>query len=110
MAAQKMPYQIGKWSATTTVGGIDTVKLTVSGVVQEPTPGYVLTLQRVNPPATDLDTLFLALTEVPPTGVEPDHVTDTPVEFTETFVVSMHRPSRAIILGAMNTVDIPAAS
>ena len=73
-----MPEQISytdpcQWTATTTFG-IDTVNLTVTGVCQEPTPGYKLTLSRVDVPGSDPDTLLLVLTVVAPTGIEPQHV------------------------------------
>jgi hypothetical protein len=50
-----------QWAATTTVG-LDTVKLTVKGVCQEPTPGFRLTLTRLDVPGSDPDTLLLVLT------------------------------------------------
>jgi hypothetical protein len=50
-----------RWTATTTFG-IDTVKLTVNGVCQEPTPGYKLTLNHVELPGGEASTLPLVLT------------------------------------------------
>ena len=100
-----------QWTATTTVG-IDTIRLTVKGICQEPTPGYKLTLTRVNPPDPEGDpaTLFLVLTVVPPTGIEPQHVTPTPVEYEQTFLIPKDRvPSKVTILEVATTVDINAA-
>jgi hypothetical protein len=42
-----MKHDHCKWTATTT-HGVDTVQLTVKGICQEPTPGYKLSLQRVD--------------------------------------------------------------
>ena len=50
-----------QWTATTIVR-LDTVTLTVNGVCQEPTPGYKLTLTRVDVAGSDPDTLMLVLT------------------------------------------------
>jgi hypothetical protein len=98
-----------KWSATTT-HGIDTVKLTVNGVCQEPTPGYKLTLTQVAVPGSDPATLLLALTVVPPTGIEPQHVAATPVEYDQTFVLPpAHVPSKVTILEAATAVNVTAA-
>jgi hypothetical protein len=75
-----------QWTATTT-RGVDTVRLTVKGVCQEPTPGYKLTLTRRDSPGSDPSTLTLVLTVVAPTGIEPHHVAPTPVEYKQTFIL-----------------------
>ena len=109
MSDQTHRTETCKWTATTT-HGIDTVRLTVKGVCQEPTPGYQLTLTHVNVPGTDPATLLLMLTVVPPTGVEPQHVTPTPVEYDQTFVIpAAHAPSKVTIFEAATTVDVTAA-
>ncbi len=96
------------WTARTT-HGVDTVKLTVKGVCQEPTPGYKLTLTRLDVPGSDPATLLLVLTVVPPTGVEPQHVTPTPVEYEQTFVIPKdHVPSKVTIFEAAKTIDVQA--
>jgi len=100
----------GTWTATTT-HGVDTVKLTVKGVLQEPTPGYKLTLTHVDVPGTDPTTLLLVLTIVPPTGIEPQHVTPTHVEYDQTFVLprpGQHVPSKVTIFEAATTVNVTA--
>jgi hypothetical protein len=97
-----------QWTATTTFG-LDTVNLTVTGVCQEPTPGYKLTLSRVDVPGSDPDTLLLVLTVVPPTGIEPQHVTPTTVEYKHTFVVPQKHPSKVTIFEAAKTVQVTAA-
>ncbi|MBV8614409.1 MAG: hypothetical protein JOY66_11660 [Acetobacteraceae bacterium] len=97
-----------QWTATSTVG-IDTVRLTVKGVCEEPTPGFKLTLTRVNVPGSDPSVLLLVLTVVAPTGIEPQHVTPTPVEFDQTFVLPKdHVPSKVTIFEAATTVDVKA--
>ncbi len=97
-----------QWSATTTVG-LDTVKLTVKGVCQEPTPGFKLTLTRVDVPGSDPGTLLLVLTVVPPTGIEPQHVTKTTVEYEQTFVLPLVHPSKVTIFEAATTIHVKAA-
>lgn len=97
-----------QFTATTAKEGIDTIKLTVKGVCQEPTPGFKLTLTRVELPGTDPSTLTLALTVVPPTGIEPQHVTPTPVEYDQTFVVTMPRPTKVTIFEAASTINVSA--
>ena len=89
--------------------GLDTVKLTVKGVCQEPTPGFKLTLTRLDVPGSDPDTLLLVLTVVPPTGIEPQHVTPTTVEYEQTFVLPQKRPSKVTIFEAGTTIPIEAA-
>jgi hypothetical protein len=96
-----------QWTATSTVG-LDTVSLTVEGVCQEPTPGYTLTLTRLELPGSDPDTLMLVLTVKPPTGIEPQHVTPTTVEYKQTFVLPHKVPSKVMIFEAATTVDIRA--
>jgi hypothetical protein len=98
----------GQWTATTTFG-LDTVNLTVTGVCQEPTPGYKLTLSQVDVPGSDPDTLLLVLTVVPPTGIEPQHVTPTTVEYKHTFVVPQKHPSKVTIFEAAKTVQVTAS-
>jgi hypothetical protein len=96
------------WTATKK-SSIDTVTLTVKGVCEEPTPGYKLTLTPVNAPGTDSDTLTLALTVVAPTGIEPDHVTPTPVEYDKTYVRPIRHepvPTRVEILEPAATVPV----
>ena len=97
-----------QWAATTTVG-LDTVKLTVKGVCQEPTPGFKLTLTRLDVPGSDPDTLLLVLTVVPPTGIEPQHVTPTTVEYEQTFVLPRKHPSKVTIFEATTTIPVSAA-
>ncbi|WOJ90711.1 hypothetical protein RZS28_05315 [Methylocapsa polymorpha] len=98
-----------KWTATST-HGIDAVTLTVKGVCQEPTPGYKLTLVRVELPGTDPSTLALVLSVVAPTGIEPQHVTPTPVEYQQTFVIPKdHVPTKVTIFEAATTVQISAS-
>jgi hypothetical protein len=96
------------WTATTTVG-LDTVRLTVKGVCQEPTPGFKLTLTRLDVPGSDPDTLLLVLTVVPPTGIEPQHVTPTTVEYEQTFVLPHKHPSKVTIFEAATTIPVDAA-
>jgi hypothetical protein len=98
-----------QWTATTIKNGLDTVRLTVKGVCQAPTPGYKLTLTRLNVAGSDPDTLLLVLTVVPPTGIEPDHVTRTPVEYHETFLVTIRHPSKVTIFEAAETIEIKPA-
>jgi hypothetical protein len=87
--------------------GLDTVNLTVTGVCQEPTPGFKLTLSRVDVLGSDPDTLLLVLTVVPPTGIEPQHVTPTTVEFKQTFHKNIRRKSPSF--EAATTVQVTAA-
>jgi hypothetical protein len=97
-----------QWTATTT-HGIDTVRLTVKGVCQEPIPGYTLTLTHVDLLGSDPSTLILVLTVVAPTGIEPQHVTPTSVEYQQTFVLPKDRvPTKVIVFEAAATVDINA--
>jgi hypothetical protein len=98
-----------KWTATTT-HGIDTVRLSVKGVCPEPTPGYKLTLSRASVPGSDPADLLLNLTVVAPTGIEPQIVTPTPVDYEQTFVIPKDRaPSKVTIFEAASTIDVTAA-
>jgi hypothetical protein len=97
-----------EWTAAT-MHGVDTVRLTVKGVCQEPTPGFKLTLTHVDLPGGDPSTLTLVLTAVAPTGIEPQHVTPTPVEYQQTFVLPKdHAPTKVIIFEAAATVRLSA--
>jgi hypothetical protein len=97
-----------QWTATTT-HGIDTVTLAVKGVCQEPTPGYKLTLTRVDLPGSDPATLNLVLSVVAPTGIEPQHVTPTPVDYQQTFVIPKdHVPTKVTVFEAAATVQVNA--
>lgn len=107
-AYEKRPTDACQWTATST-HGIDTVRLTVKGVCQEPTPGYNLTLTHVELPGSDPSTLTLVLTVVAPTGIEPQHVTPTPVEYQQTFVIPKDRvPTKVTVFEAAATVPINA--
>jgi hypothetical protein len=98
-----------QWSSAAT-HGIDTVRLQVKGVCQEPTPGYTLTLTRMDVQGGDPATLLLVLTVVAPSGIEPQHVTPTSVEYEQTFVIPKDRvPSKVTIFEAAATLDIKAA-
>ena len=97
-----------QWTATTT-HSIDTIDLTVKGVCQEPTPGFKLTLTRLDLPGSDPSTLLLVLTVVAPTGIEPQHVTPTSVEYHQRFVIPKDQvPKKVTIFEAATTVDINA--
>ena len=101
--------EAGQWTATTT-HGIDTVRLSVHGVLREPTPGFVLALTRLTAAGGDPAALLLHLTVTPPTGIEPQHVTPTPVDFTQTFVIPKdHVPTRVVILADDATVAVTPA-
>jgi hypothetical protein len=97
-----------EWTATRTQG-VDSVRLTVKGVCQEPTPGFKLTLNRVDLPGSDSSTLTLVLTAVAPTGIEPQHVTPTPVEYQQAFVLPKdHAPTKVTIFEAAATAQLNA--
>ena len=99
----------GTWTATTT-HSIDTVKLSVKGVLQEPTHGYKLTLSRVDVPGSDPANLLLILTVVAPTGIEPQVVTPTPVAYEQTYVIPKNGPpSKVTIFEAASTIEVTAA-
>jgi len=109
MSHQHRHSDVCQWTATST-HGIDTVRVAVKGVCQEPTPGFKLTLTPVNAPGSDPATLTLALSVVAPTGIEPQHVTPTSVEFDQTFVIPKdHVPSHVSILEPAATLDVKAA-
>jgi hypothetical protein len=97
-----------EWTATRTQG-VDAVRLTVKGVCQEPTPGFKLTLTRVDLPGSDPSTLTLVLTAAAPTGIEPQHVTPTPVEYQQAFVLPKDRvPAKVTIFDAAAAVQLNA--
>jgi hypothetical protein len=99
-----------RWTVTTTFG-IDTVRLTVNGMCQEPTPGYKLTLNNVNLPGGEASTLRLVLTVQAPSGIEPQHVTPTTVEYQQTFLIPKdHVPTKVTIFEAAATIDVAASS
>jgi hypothetical protein len=98
-----------QWTATST-HGIDTVKLMVKGVCQEPTPGFKLTLTHLDLPGADPSTLTLVLTVVAPTGIKPQHVTPTPVEYQQTFIIPKdHVPTRVTVFEAAATINVTAS-
>ena len=95
-----------EWTATTT-HGVDTVQLHVKGVCQEPTPGYTLTLEPAAPQGINPEILLLQLTVKAPTGIVPQHVTPTPVEYTHTYVVPNARiPKQVTIVPDGPTLDV----
>ncbi|MBV9849171.1 MAG: hypothetical protein JO250_05725 [Armatimonadetes bacterium] len=98
-----------QWTATST-HGVDTVTIHVHGVCQEPTPGYKLSLTRVEPQGADPATLLLYLQVIAPTGIEPQHVVDQPVDYTHTFVIPKdHVPSRVVILTGGQAIPVHPA-
>ena len=89
--------------------GVDTVDLTVKGVCQEPTPGFKLTLTRLDLPGSDPSTLLLVLTVVPPTEIEPQHVTPTSVKYHQRFALPKDQvPKKITIFEAATMVDVNA--
>jgi hypothetical protein len=100
-----------KWEATiaTPPQLSDFLTLTVKGVCQEPTPGYMLTLDRVNLPQTDASTLTLVLDVVAPKGIEPQHVTPTPVEYRQVFVLPRPIPTKVAIFETTATINVDRA-
>jgi hypothetical protein len=94
-----------KWQATGTTS-LDTVDITVKGVCQEPTPGYKLTLDQVNLPQPDASTLTLVLDVVAPTGNEPQHVTETTVEYHQTFVIPRPIPTKVTVWDTATTITV----
>jgi hypothetical protein len=46
---------------------------------------------------------------VPPTGIEPQHVTPTTVEYEQTFVLPRKHPSKVTIFEAATTIPVSAA-
>jgi hypothetical protein len=106
---KKMKHDHCKWTATTT-HGVDTVQLTVKGICQEPTPGYKLSLQRVDLKGGAPNTLYLVLLVTAPTGIEPDVITPTPVEYKQTFVLpGQHVPKEVIILADEARIPVQPA-
>jgi hypothetical protein len=97
-----------KWQATIAPPPqlSDFLTLTVKGVCQEPTPGYMLTLNRVNLTQTDASTLTLVLDVVAPTGIEPQIATPTPVEYRQAVVRPMAAPSKVIVWETAATIDV----
>jgi len=97
-----------RWTAGTT-HGVDTVDITVKGVCQEPTPGFKLTLTRLDLPGSDPSTLLLVLTVVPPIGIEPQHVTPTSVKYHQRFALPKDQvPKKITIFEAATMVDVNA--
>jgi hypothetical protein len=95
-----------QWTAAAT-RGVDTVRLTVKGVCQEATPGYKLTLTRVDSPGSDPSTMTLVLRVVAPTGIEPHHVASTTVEYQQTFVLPKDVvPTKVTVSQGAATVQI----
>jgi hypothetical protein len=97
-----------KWQATIASPPrmSDFLKLTVNGVCQQPTPGYTLTLNRVNLAQPDPSTLILVLDVVAPTGIEPQVATPTSVEYGQAVVVPMRAPTKVIIWETAATINI----
>jgi hypothetical protein len=63
----------------------------------------------VHLPGSDPSNLLLVLTVVTPTGIEPQHVTPTAVEYHQRFILPKdHVPTKVIIFEAAATVDINA--
>ena len=103
------PPNAGGWTATATTE-VDTVRLAVHGVLQEPTPGYTLALTRVTAAGGDPATLLLHLTVKAPTGIEPQHVVQAPVDYAQTFVIPRdHVPTQVVILTGAATVAVHPA-
>jgi hypothetical protein len=97
-----------KWQATIAPPPqlSDFLILTVKGVCQEPTPGYELTLDRVNLPKSDASTLTLVLDVVAPTGIEPQIVTSTPVEYRQVVIVPRPAPTKVTVWDAATTINV----
>jgi|SRR6516225_11824997 len=105
---QDAPSRPCQWTAGTT-HGVDTVDITVKGVCQEPTPGFKLTLTRLDLPGSDPSTLLLVLTVVPPIGIEPQHVTPTSVKYHQRFALPKDQvPKKITIFEAATMVDVNA--
>ena len=91
--------------------GVDTVTLTVRGICEQPTPGYVLTLTPVALPHGDPSTLSLALEVVPPTGIRPPHLTPTTVEYIHAYVVPFEAaPTKVNIFELAETLGVSMQS
>jgi hypothetical protein len=97
-----------KWQATIAPPPqlSDFLILTVKGVCQEPTPGYMLTLDRVNLPQTDTSVLTLVLDVVAPTGIEPQIVTPTPVEYRQVVIVPRPAPTKVMVWDTATTINV----
>ena len=100
-----------KWQATIAPPQplSDFLILTVKGVCQEPTPGYKLTLDRVNLPQTGASVLTLVLDVVAPTGIEPDIVTPTPVEYRQVVIVPRPAPTKVMVWDTATTINVERA-
>jgi hypothetical protein len=100
-----------KWQATIAPPPqmSDFLRLTVKGVCQEPTPGYTLTLKRVNLAQPDPSTLILALDVVPPEGDQPQIATPTSVEYGQAVVLPMPAPTKVIVWETAATINIDRA-
>ncbi len=96
------------WTATIIKpdGAVDTLQLTVNGLCQEPTTGYTLTLTRVDLPGTDATTVTLVLSVVAPTGIVAQHVTPTAVQYKQTLLVTMPRPTKVTVFGAAEIINV----
>jgi hypothetical protein len=97
-----------KWQATIAPPPqlSDFLILTVKGVCQEPTPGYMLTLNSVNVPGTDASTLTLVLDVVAPTTIENQIVTPTPVEYRQVVIIPRPAPTKVTVLEAATTINV----
>jgi hypothetical protein len=97
-----------KWQATIAPPPqmSDFLTLSVKGMCQEPTPGYRLTLNRVNLTQTDPSTLILVLDAVAPTGIEPQITTPTPVEYRQAVVRPMAAPTKVIVWETAATISV----
>jgi hypothetical protein len=79
------PAATATWSAT-----LHAHDLKVRGELTFPTPGYKVTLKKKHPQGINPSVLLLEKTVVPPTGIEPDHVVQMPVDFEEHTLVDYH--------------------
>ena len=84
----------------------DFLVLMVKGVCQEPTPGYTLTLNRVNLAPADPSTMTLVLDVVAPTGTEPQVATPTAVEYRQVVVRPMPAPTKVIVWETAATIPV----
>jgi hypothetical protein len=97
-----------EWTATTT-HGVDTVRLRRFGNPPPESKIRPVGITHVELPGGDPSTLTLVLTAVAPTGIEPQHVTPTPVEYQQTFVLPKDRaPAKVTIFEAAATVQVNA--
>jgi hypothetical protein len=97
-----------KWQATIAPPPqmSDFLTLSVKGVCQEPTPGYMLGLSRANLVQPDPSTLILVLDVVAPTGNEPQITTPTPVEYRQAVVRPMPAPTKVIVWETAATINV----